>query len=667
MYEKARKATAPALVLIGFVFSAATAVRAATYFVSPAGNDGAPGTAAQPFLSPQKGLDAAQGGDTVHVRPGVYRCRVEFPRSGEEGRPITLEGEPGAVLDGGDLIKGWIPAPQIGTGVYENPSMPYPARMVSWNNKVVLVLRPHGGDRFIRDGLSRPARDNGGITVDKRFIADWWTGIEAFYALLDGKHYFRFRDGMNPDSQDLKFIREGSVVVLAKGKRYLVVRGLTVRNSHWGIALQGSSDCAVEGNFIYATAKADVLVSEGGARNHVRWNELTYNHIYPDFGHPWDAPIDRYLWVVKKSHSFGDESAVRLEGHGDDNRVYGNHVFRHFDGITQKSGGRRTQVYNNILQNIADDALAPEGEEIEAQWHDNVVIEGGNGCITIFEEPRRRMKVGPLYIYRNRTYFTTTGHSGEGLHFKNYCLPAAKIYIYHNSFCGAHASVSVNGEHRGLAPSENIFLLNNAFSSARFYRDCGEPRQHGVGQFDYNWCGGQDADSLAGGVNFGSHNVTAEGQSLWPDRTAPSFLLAAGSTALHKGLDLSKPFELFGKQHPALPGMKPGYFAGAAPDLGAMQFGEKPPVPAAPSELKAEVARQGVQLTWKDNSDNEDFFLVDRSEDGKVFTTVARIGANAKSYVDWTAAPGKDYRYRLWAIHITDGAWYSPCSNVAGL
>lgn len=81
---------------------------------------------------------------------------------------------------------------------------------------------------------------------------------------------------------------------------------------------------------------------------------------------------------------------------------------------------------------------------------------------------------------------------------------------------------------------------------------------------------------------YGPHNVTAEGQRLWPAGKMPDFRLAPDSPARGKGLDLSKPFTAGGRTDDPLPGMKPGYFAGAGPDCGALQYGESsPPVPTA--------------------------------------------------------------------------------------
>lgn len=70
-----------------------------TIFVD--GEDGAagnPGTASEPLDSIQRALQRVQPGQTVYVRPGVYRERVSPPRGGEPGAPITIAGPPDAIL-----------------------------------------------------------------------------------------------------------------------------------------------------------------------------------------------------------------------------------------------------------------------------------------------------------------------------------------------------------------------------------------------------------------------------------------------------------------------------------------------------------------------------------------------------------------------------------------
>ena len=75
----------------------ATVASAATYDVSPAGDDAADGSAASPWRTLRHAVDRLEPGDTLRVHHGVYRESVTLTRGGEPGRPV---------LDGADPLGG---------------------------------------------------------------------------------------------------------------------------------------------------------------------------------------------------------------------------------------------------------------------------------------------------------------------------------------------------------------------------------------------------------------------------------------------------------------------------------------------------------------------------------------------------------------------------------
>jgi len=82
-------------------------VGAATMHVDLQGSDAkGTGSAELPWKSIQKALDECSPGDCVLLHAGVYAQRVEFHESGEPGKPLTLMGEPGAVLSGKGMPEG---------------------------------------------------------------------------------------------------------------------------------------------------------------------------------------------------------------------------------------------------------------------------------------------------------------------------------------------------------------------------------------------------------------------------------------------------------------------------------------------------------------------------------------------------------------------------------
>jgi fibronectin type 3 domain-containing protein len=71
-------------------------------------------------------------------------------------------------------------------------------------------------------------------------------------------------------------------------------------------------------------------------------------------------------------------------------------------------------------------------------------------------------------------------------------------------------------------------------------------------------------------------------------------------------------------------------------------------VAAAPTQLTAAVAKNGqVTLNWRDNSNNETGFQIERSSDGSVFTAIATVATNIRKYKDATATTGQTYFYRV--------------------
>ena len=89
-----------ALTMLLFVFP----LTAAELHLSPTGEDAGDGSAAKPWKTCRKAVDAAQPGDTIVLEKGLYRDQFIFAnKSGAVEAPITIEGH-GAALSGCDLV-----------------------------------------------------------------------------------------------------------------------------------------------------------------------------------------------------------------------------------------------------------------------------------------------------------------------------------------------------------------------------------------------------------------------------------------------------------------------------------------------------------------------------------------------------------------------------------
>jgi List-Bact-rpt repeat protein/fibronectin type III domain protein len=96
----------------------------------------------------------------------------------------------------------------------------------------------------------------------------------------------------------------------------------------------------------------------------------------------------------------------------------------------------------------------------------------------------------------------------------------------------------------------------------------------------------------------------------------------------------------------------------------AMTLAATPTAPTAPSNLSA-MAGSGltVSLKWKDNSNNETGFKIERSPDGATFTQIATVGQDVAAYTDSGLAASTTYWYRVRAYNSAgDSAYTTPTS-----
>lgn len=90
------------------------------------------------------------------------------------------------------------------------------------------------------------------------------------------------------------------------------------------------------------------------------------------------------------------------------------------------------------------------------------------------------------------------------------------------------------------------------------------------------------------------------------------------------------------------------------------------PRPAAPTDLTAvNTSCRIVTLNWKDNSDNEQNFLIERSTSvNSSYTQIASVNANVTSYADSTVVKKTTYYYR---VRAANGNLKSIYSNLASV
>ena len=87
-------------------------------------------------------------------------------------------------------------------------------------------------------------------------------------------------------------------------------------------------------------------------------------------------------------------------------------------------------------------------------------------------------------------------------------------------------------------------------------------------------------------------------------------------------------------------------------------------IPGAPVALAALASGTNpVALTWADDADNEDAFVIEHSTDAATWQTLATVGPNVTNYTDSNAVLGQKYYYRVKAANSSGESAYS---NIAG-
>ncbi|MBN1673174.1 MAG: right-handed parallel beta-helix repeat-containing protein [Kiritimatiellae bacterium] len=230
MTKKARWQTT--IRVAGVWLMIAVGTPAADYFVSPGGDDAQAGTRVAPWQSAEKAGAAAQAGDTVTFLTGEYGGALAPTNSGAEGRPIVFRSEPALA-----------------------------ARFVGGNPAIDLTGRGH----IVLDGL-RVEPTNGGLlkAVDgahltiRNCVLDGsrrnWNGVD-----VRGCRYVTFRDNLiqrhlalGGEHGQYKMVFWGHMFGIEKS-RYVRIEGNRIgKGGHASLVVGGCEDAIIRRNLLFA-------------------------------------------------------------------------------------------------------------------------------------------------------------------------------------------------------------------------------------------------------------------------------------------------------------------------------------------------------------------------------------------------------------------------------
>lgn len=519
-----------------------------------------------PGDSVQEALDRARPGDTVRLARGVHRERVAMQTSGVYGRPIVLEGEPGAVLDGSEPVElDWRPAPDVAAGAWRS-KVPFTPFTVTANGKIITMLREDRVDlarvedetwhwpKLFRDGV----RQSG------------WEGVKALALYFSAKKELlvRFRDDLDPRSLAITVAPRRPCVEIVGADR-CVVRGLSLRNAAYGVRIEDSLGSVVERCTI-GPVDYGVWLGVGADRCTVRFNEIfmaPYAGADPYGAGAWDN------WLAHKRGGHYDRFGVQIHRTAGGHEVHDNFIHDTWDGIEDRGGvgeNRGLRIHHNRIATINDDGLEPNGAEEDCRWHDNIV----ERCICGFRI--KAPTVGPLYAYRNIFFDNKEDYRNYG----EAELRPATVFVYHNTSTSRAAIMS--NKVFGIG-TPNYHYFNNLFWCVYWWGNSGnsvEPNWRG----DHNVYVRRDADArwdkgiaLARRLGLDGSSLFTGGDPGFADFAKHDVSLRPEGPARGGGGDLVK---LLGRE---LPGLLPG----ETPDAGALQFGEPmPDLPRAPEMVQ---------------------------------------------------------------------------------
>lgn len=519
-----------------------------------------------PGQSIQDALDASSPGDVIAIAPGTYYERLTIRTHG-----LTLEGLQGAILHGGDLILAWVPAPEVGSGVWKTTALTYAPWAMSdvqgaiWriNSDTMNGIQVYGcladGFAYLRQPPDSPYTGNIGETVQS-----YWDGMEALFGVKGATTYLRYRGGDDPNTRWVRAAPTGATI-LVDNVTDTRIRGLTVLGGENQVWLRGEQCAgAVLESCVLHGGRRRVLISEGAHDHLVTRCELFSGAVGFDPYWPgeWDRTSTEYNLVVA-SHMYNENKFCVGRTTEDDTGVY----LHAGPGNTVRDCHIHTGVVGVRCESGAGHVI--EGNCFERMAAQSVWLIPGASSATIFGnqflDAEHHIRIQSLQLEQARTYWIgnnacwqprpdsqSSKHintSFEGVDGTT-VASTAEIWVYNNSFAGGGWAVDagrVSGTTVHTLPK--LRIVNNLCSSYGIASSGG----NAPGVFAANW-----VRNNPGYPDVEEGNVWGDGTRMWDDAQPPDFVIPEtpyGATAIGIALDVSQTFVLDGLTYPPLPGI----------------------------------------------------------------------------------------------------------------
>lgn len=608
------------------------------YYVSPRGSDSNPGTSVLPFKTLSKAASVVVAGDTVYVRAGTYRERVNLiGKSGTASNWITFQGfgDGPAILDGSDpefVLPGQSQWSVYSVSVYRMPLSYVPEPYVAIDG---LRAYHYPSLASLLTGIS---------------------GIPAGWVYESGFLYLKTKDGSDPDLHVIQVARQKYGFELGDS-HYLKIKGFTMQYfGGAGIRFNGGeTNIVVEDNTIQNNSFGIRKGGRGGSTYTIQHNTVSETEV---FTWPWDK--------VKKTEHEGTGIALFAIDRGA--IVRDNVISGYFDGVQINlwppalGYNFDSDVYRNAITDCGDDGTELEGSnQTNIRFWENTMTRCFSGMSLA------PVLKGPVYLFRNTGSqiiqqgfkVGSAGFTGTGLE------SVGAVYAFHNTI---HAIDDVGNDDDAvqcikIPGYQNHTYRNNVFYTGRYVIVHGYCTSAGT-TYDYDLMYTKDTSRFVQWDNRAWYPTLARfqagtGQARHAINAIPQFEnVATGDlrlTATSPGIDAGIVLVGFNDAHSPWPSV------GSQPDLGAFEVGEPAPVDPPPvippgvnqPPVLAPIGNQVVQVG------NVLTFLISASDpdsDALIYS-VANLPAGATFTgltFSWQPGAGQAGTYQL-TFTVSDG------------
>ena len=411
---------------------------ATTYYASPSGDDGNPGTEEQPFRTIQAAVNRAQAGDTVYIREGTYNENFRINNSGTSSNSLRVAAYPGET--------------PIVDGNYELPSVP-----------------SNGGGRC-NNTVSPPRCHNYEPLVD----------IQGDYVILEGL------DIRHSSGRGVRVYREDGP------PRGVIIRGNKVHDVRYtGIYLHYVEDVLVENNDVwhaidYATHSRSASSLDWGM-GILAWgsNNITYrgNRIFNNWGEGASTGLNSSNVTIEDNIIY-DNYALQLYIHrSHDIDVQRNLIYCTNDSRFHRGGNPSAGlVINNEGQFDGSKVVT------NATINNNVIV----GCRTNFSIWESDYPVKNVDITRN-TFVNAATNSGSGTGVSLSTAGYNNVRFANNIIYQENGRIASAVSHSGLTYSSNFWSQNPPSNASTSGDIVGDPQLNNPsaalspGQVEIEW------------------------------------------------------------------------------------------------------------------------------------------------------------------------------------